>query len=423
MMKKFALLLMAGILHAQDTVLENGTIQFKDNPQEEKTVRKIDDHRAGEVVVSGVRFLEPNHFQFEINIPCRAMIMVKNDRGTALLTLFSGQLDAGIHRITSRNLAELKPGKYHAEFLIAPQLLQEREFGQSGCIQFKAPVNVRLSPRGEIFVDDSNRIIKWDSATSKTTVFKENAALLDIDAAGNIYACSSPNVIVLSSDGKMLNSFRLNPSVGFACGAPGVYFARTGAGHALWYGTGNPVIFKKSTANGRLGPVYSKYAAPSIAADRKDALYAADSYSAGIGRGAVAKYIYDGTDIKPAYHCVTPFRDMMGIAVAGNLIYGVERGTVAAKDLRRWKPDFISRLVQLFDSGHGLNVANRWELPGVTGVRAVAATPDGRRFYILEDAEDFHSGNESSLPGKGRLFQFSLKAAKESSQTFTVSKE
>ena len=77
MMKKFALLLMAGILHAQDTVLENGTIQFKDNPQEEKTVRKIDDHRAGEVVVSGVRFLEPNHFQFEINIPCRAMIMVK----------------------------------------------------------------------------------------------------------------------------------------------------------------------------------------------------------------------------------------------------------------------------------------------------------------------------------------------------------
>lgn len=413
----------AGILHAQDSVLENGTIQFRDNPQDAKTIRKADDNRAGEAVVSNVRFLKPNHFQFELNIPCRAMIMVKDSKGAAVLTLFSGLLDNGIHRITSRNLAELKPGKYSAEFLVAPQLMQDHNFGKNGCIQFKAPVNIRLSPWGGIFIDDSNRIMKWDASGTKGAIFRENAALLDIDAVGNVYVYSKPDTLVLSPDGKQIDSFRLNPNVGFTCGAPGVYFARTGAGHTLWYGTGKPVTFKKSVVNGRLGPVYSKHAAPSIAADAKGGLYAADCYSAGIGRGAVAKYIYENGEIKPAYNCITSFRDMMGIAVAGNLVYGVERGTVAVKDLRRWKPDFVSRLVQLFDSGHGLNMANRWELPGITGARAVAVTPNGREFYILEDAEDFLPDSESSLTGKGRLFKFALKAAGESSHTFTVSKD
>jgi|GEM_PF-7088517 hypothetical protein len=410
----------AGILCAQDTVMENNTIQFRNNPSEEKVVTSVDDNQAKDVVFSQVQFVSPNIFRFDLNIPCRALILLRDSSGRNTMTVFSGKLDQGPHRITYQELSKLSPGKYTAEFLVAPRIARDSKFGQNGFIQFEAPLNVCLNPQGDIFVNDSNNIIKLNPNGQEPSAFKKNMALLAIDKSGNIFAYSSSKVIMLAPNGEELGSFSINPNLGFACGAPGVYFARTGAGHTLWFGTGNPVIFTKSSANGMLGPVHSKYIGPSITADDHNNLYVANCFSNRSYHGAIAKYVYDGQDIRAAYHCITEFRDVIGLAASGNLVYAVERGTVSKTNLRHWKPDFISRLVQLFDNGIGLNMTNQWELPGVTGARALAIAPNAKEFYILEDTVDHHPGYESSLTGKGRLFKFKLSAAKEFTHPITI---
>lgn len=425
-MRKSLLLACIGLavsLSADEGRVEDGALQFTVNPEETQSkeagkMKKSEPVRLAVGKITDMTSDGMGTFEFNVSDDCRGLMQIEDADGKPVATLFSDILLKGRHRIiwkmTDASGTKTKPGKYSITFRQGFSVEKDASFGQGGSVAFKAPVNVQCAPDGKIYVSDESNIISFDPDGKSQQVFKERMSLLHVDRTGRVYGFDRGWVNVFDAKGEKLGTLAgAAPSMGFSTGPDGVYYSREGIGHTLKTGSGEPCKFVKTDANLKLGPVHGKYAFPSMAADDKGNIYATDCFSNGAYRGGVAKYLYDGKTVRYMYHCLAPLKDVIGIdRTSGDVIYGVERGTVTEMNKsEKFAPDKIARLVQICDSGNGLQLVERIELPDVKGARTVAVSPDGKAVYVLEDAVDFWPGGELSLQGKGRLFKYVFKYA------------
>jgi len=430
-MKSFLLLLfLAGCcpVFADEGEMENGALQFTGDPEKEKelVLPALSERPEATIAdISDFLYDGTGTFQFRVSSNCDVLIQLVDEKSMPVATLFSGKLLAGKHQIRwkgSASGAKIQAGSYSVVFRQGISLEKDPAFGEAGSVQFKAPVNLMLAADGRLYVGESDKeakeIIRLGADGKNAEVFKEFRSLLTLDDEGNVYCFNRRAVEVFSPEGSLVKSLGASPSIGFSCGPKDVYISREGLGHTFMLGTGQPCVFVKQGVSANLAPIHGKYVSPSLASDRTGNIYAADCFSTGAYKSSIAKYFFDGKKIEKSYHCLASFKDIIGIACApGNLIYGVERGTITLSNLvpGAWEPDKKARLVQLHDTGSGLQKTASFELPEVQGARTLAVSSSGELVYVLEDSEDFSPGNENSLKGLGRLFKYKFKYAQSKS--------
>lgn len=401
------------MLSGQEGTLENGTIQFRNNTLDlfAEAVSMPVNGQAAVAEISRFKIIQDRGFQFTLSVQCETVITLQEERSV----LFNGSLKAGTHRIFWKKLPSLKKGRHRILFQFGPSLEQEQSFGQRGFVTFRNPSGIRFG-NGRLYVQDSEQdkggrsvpvIYTLDPSGKEKRLFLKGYALGDLDHEGRIWAVSGKTLACHAPDGKLLKK---RNSPGGSLSIAGKRMFQRAVNGKIYIADGPDAIFTdQSPFRAKLLPVHGKVPSPAMAADN-GGVYLADCGSRGQCYGALCKAVFADGVLRNAYPCPTRFKDLLAPVTGNrNQVYALERGTVSAESAK-WKTGNPA-LLEFFDSGAGLFLVRRWEIPALKGVRALAVS--GNRLYILEDTEEYRG-----IRGNGRLSCFQLNFVKEQSITF-----
>ncbi len=365
----------------------------------------------------------------EFNVNTKEMLTLEllDKKNRPLMCLFQGKILPGRYKIywNGADLSgkKIAGGDYSICAKLGGSLVQDKNFGTNGFVQFKNPVNIMISRDDQIYVaeNNGNDIYKLSRDGKTSQEFVENArsnGVFCLDKDDNLYTVNQWGLVKYSKSGKVLNNIKIKKKAGIqgvAVDDQGVLWTRQFIGKDAVMDILD--TSKNTSRQQRIGktawqlaPMHGIYAGPSLATDGRGNFYTADCRSVGNYFGAVQKTLIQDGKLLKHYPCRKYLFDPIGVAVAPNgLIYATERGTLSEFNVKRYKitPPLKTSLLQLWDNGLSLQLSARFLLPEVKGARAVAVDSKNN-IYILEDKRDFRKKTQS-IPGKGRLFKYQMK--------------